>query len=162
LKYNYHNHVSIFQKIWDSILSEKDVCLVLLGSSISMMEDYTLDYRAPLYGRRTAQLQLQPLKFEHLCQFLPSYPVEELVKVYGIPLYILNLRGTARYFAILKAIAYGKQRFGEIANFTKLDKSIISKYLDNLAIIRLIRKEYPVTHKKEVRNARYVFNDIYP
>jgi AAA+ ATPase superfamily predicted ATPase len=149
---------SIFQKIWDSILSEKDVCLVLLGSSISMMEDYTLDYRAPLYGRRTAQLQLQPLKFEHLCQFLPSYPVEELVKVYGvtdgIPLYILNfepglnfeenikenvfrvgkflyqeaeillkeeLRGTARYFSILKAIAYGKQRFGEIANFTKFN-----------------------------------------
>jgi len=189
---------SIFQKIWDSILSEKDVCLVLLGSSISMMEDYTLDYRAPLYGRRTAQLQLQPLKFEQLCQFLPSYPVEELVKVYGvtdgIPLYILNfeprlnfeenikenvfrvgkflyqeaeillkeeLRGTARYFSILKAIAYGKQRFGEIANFTKLDKSIISKYLDNLAILRLIRKEYPVTQKKEVRNARYVFNDNY-
>ena len=28
-----------------------------------MMEDYTLDYRAPLYGRRPAQLQLQPLKF---------------------------------------------------------------------------------------------------
>ncbi len=163
-----------------------------------MMEDYTLDYRAPLYGRRTAQLQLQPLKFEYLCLFLPSYPVEELVKVYGvtdgIPLYILNfepglnfeenikenvfrvgkflyqeaeillkeeLRGTARYFSILKAVAYGKQRFGEIANFTKLDKSIISKYLDNLAIIRLIRKEYPVTQKKEVRNARYVFNDNY-
>jgi len=25
----------------------------------------------------------------------------------------------------------------------------------------LIRKEYPVTQKKEVRNARYVFNDNY-
>jgi len=188
---------SIFQKIWDLILSEKDVCLVLLGSSISMMEDHTLDYRAPLYGRRTAQLQLQPLKFKYLGKFLP-YRVEELVKVYGItngiPLYILKfepglnfddnlkenifrvgkflyqeaeillkeeLRETARYFSILKAIAYGKHGFGEIVNFTKLDKGIISKYLDNLAIIRLIRKEYPVTQKKEVRNARYVFNDNY-
>jgi len=119
----------------------------------------------------TAQLQLQPLKFEHLCQFLPSYHVEELIKVYGvtdgIPLYILNfepglnfeenikenvfrvgkflyqeaeillkeeLRVTARYFSILKAIAYGKQRFGEITNFTKLDKSIISKYLEEGSI----------------------------
>jgi len=35
---------SIFQKIWDSILSERDICLVLLGSSISMMENYTLGY----------------------------------------------------------------------------------------------------------------------
>jgi len=188
---------SIFQKIWDLILAEKDVCLVLLGSSISMMEDYTLDYRAPLYGRRTAQLQLQPLKFEYIGGFLP-YSKEELVKVYGItdgiPLYILKfdpgldfeenvkenvfrvgkflyqeaeillkeeLRETARYFSILKAIAYGEHGFGEIVNFTKLDKSIISKYLGNLAIIRLIRKEYPVTQKKEVRNARYVFNDNY-
>lgn len=188
---------SIFQKIWDLILSEKEVCLVLLGSSISMMENYTLDYRAPLYGRRTAQLQLQPLKFKYLGKFLP-YQAEELVKVYGItdgiPLYILKfdqglnfgenlrenifrvgkflyqeaeillkeeLRETARYFAILKAIAYGKHGFGEIVNFTKLDKGIISKYLDNLSILRLIRKEYPVTQKKEVRNARYVFNDNY-
>ncbi len=188
---------SIFQKIWDLILSEKEVCLVLLGSSISMMEDYTLDYQAPLYGRRTAQLQLQPLKFKYLGEFLP-YSMEELVKVYGItdgiPLYILKfnpglnfeanlkenifrvgrflyqeaeillkeeLRETARYFSILKAIAYGKHGFGEIVNFTKLDKSIISKYLDNLAIIRVVRKEYPVTQKKEVRNARYVFNDNY-
>jgi AAA+ ATPase superfamily predicted ATPase len=188
---------SIFQKIWDLNLSEKDICLVLLGSSISMMEDHTLNYRAPLYGRRTAQLQLQPLKFKYIGKFLP-YRVEELVKVYGItdgiPLYILKfepglnfddnlkenifrvgkflyqeaeillkeeLRETARYFSILKAIAYGKHGFGEIVNFTKLDKGIISKYLDNLAIIRLIRKEYPVTQKKEVRNARYVFNDNY-
>ena len=188
---------SIFQKIWDLILSEKDVCLILLGSSISMMEDHTLDYRSPLYGRRTAQLQLQPLKFKHIGRFLP-YSTEDLVKVYGVtdgvPLYLLKfnpgldfeanlkenvfrvgkflyqeaeillkqeLRETARYFSILKAIAYGKHRFGEVANFTELDKSIISKYLNNLAVIRLIRKEYPVTQKKETRNARYVFSDNY-
>ncbi|MEA1943853.1 MAG: ATP-binding protein [Euryarchaeota archaeon] len=188
---------SIFQKIWDLILSEKEVCLVLLGSSISMMESYTLDYRAPLYGRRTAQLQLQTLKFRYLGRFLP-YAMEDLVRVYGvtdgIPLYILKfdsglnfeenvlenvfrvgkflyqeaeillkeeLRETARYFSILKAIAHGKHRFGDIANFTELDKGIISRYLGNLATIRLIRKEYPVTQKKEVRNARYIFNDNY-
>jgi AAA+ ATPase superfamily predicted ATPase len=72
-----------------------------------------------------------------------------------------ELRETARYFSILKAIAYGKHRFGEVANFTELDKSIISKYLNNLAVLRLIRKEYPVTQKKEIRNARYVFSDNY-
>ena len=188
---------SIFQKIWDSILSERDICLVLLGSSISMMENHTLDYRSPLYGRRTAQLQLQPLKFKYIQKFLP-YSMEELVKVYGVtdgvPLYLLKfdprldfeenllenvfrvgkflyqeaevllkqeLRETARYFSILKAIAHGKHRFGEVANFTELDKSIISKYLSNLAVLRLIQKEYPITQKKEVRNARYIFSDNY-
>ena len=72
-----------------------------------------------------------------------------------------ELRETARYFSILKAIAYGKHRFGEVANFTELDKSVISKYLSNLAVLRLIQKEYPITQKKEVRNARYVFSDNY-
>lgn len=51
--------------------------------------------------------------------------------------------------------------FGEVANFTELDKSVISKYLSNLAVLRLIQKEYPITQKKEVRNARYVFSDNY-
>jgi len=188
---------SIFQKIWDLILSRKDICLVLLGSSISMMEDYTLDYRAPLYGRRTAQLQLKALKFKYLKKFLP-YPMEELVKVYsvtdGIPLHVLKfdpeldfeanlrenifkvgkflyqeaeillkeeLREPARYFSILKAISFRRERFGEIANFTQLDKSTVSKYLDNLSVIRVIRKEFPITQKKETRNSRYVFEDNY-
>jgi len=188
---------SIFQKIWDLILSDADVCLILLGSSITMMENYTLDYRAPLYGRRTAQLQLQPLKFKHLGKFL-DYPIEELVRVYavtdGVPLYLMKfdsglnfeenllanvfrvgkflyqeaevllkqeLRETARYFSILKAIAFGKHRFGEIAGFTGLDKSVISRYLGNLAMRRLVVKEHPVTQKKEVRNARYINSSNY-
>lgn len=43
------NHAipSIFQKIWDQNLKNKNVMLILLGSSVSMMETEVLDYRSP-------------------------------------------------------------------------------------------------------------------
>ncbi|MCK4429367.1 MAG: ATP-binding protein [Candidatus Aenigmarchaeota archaeon] len=189
---------SVFQKIWDLILSKTNVFLILCGSSISMMEKHALNYKSPLYGRRTGQWKLQPMKFRHLSSFLSSYSKEDLVKVYsltdGIPLYILELnqklnffdnlrekvfkpgrflyqeseillkqefREPANYFSILNSIAYGRNKYGEICSFTNLDKSIVSKYLDNLNLLEIIKKEFPVTQKKEIRNAGYIFKDNY-
>lgn len=34
--------------------------LILCGSSMSYMEDNVLAYKAPLYGRRTAQMKILP------------------------------------------------------------------------------------------------------
>ncbi|MBI4170799.1 MAG: ATP-binding protein [Candidatus Aenigmarchaeota archaeon] len=189
---------SIFQKIWDLNLSKSDIFLILLGSSISMVENYILDYKSPLYGRRSGQLKLGPLRFKDLKEFLPEYPAEDLINVYGvtdgIPLYILKFerkknfienikehifsrgeflyqeceillkeefREIANYSLILKAISFGRNRFGEIANFTGLDKTLISKYLDNLMNLHIIRKEFPVTETKELRNAWYLLEDNY-
>ena len=85
---------SIFQKIFDTILKQMNVMLILLGSSISMMENEVLSYKSPLYGRRTGQLQLRPLKFRYLSEFL-DYGFEDLCKTYfvfgGIPEYLLKL-----------------------------------------------------------------------
>ena len=88
--------VSKFQRIWDEILSESKIKLVLLGSSISVMESQVLGYRAPLYGRRTGQIYLKPLKFIHLKQFFPEKSLEEMVRIYGltdgIPAYIREVQ----------------------------------------------------------------------
>lgn len=189
---------SIFQKIWDNILSNKDVYLILLGSSISMMETHTLAYRSPLYGRRTGQLKILPFKFRYLHNFFPNYSLEDIIKVYsitdGIPAYMLTLnpnisfyenlkenilkpgrflyqeveillkeelREQANYFNILKSIAMGRTKFGEIVNCTGLDKTLVSKYLNTLILLHVIKKEFSVTEKKETRNARYIFEDNY-
>lgn len=189
---------SLFQKIWDTNLSSKQVCLVLLGSRIGMMETAVLGYRSPLYGRRTGQWKVLPLKFKYLHKFLPNYSTEDLVKVFsvtdGIPAYILTmnpnltfsenltenvfksgsflyqeaeillrqeLREQAHYFNISKAISMGRTKFGEIVTFTELDKTLISKYLSTLILLHVIKKEFPVTQKKETRNARYIFEDNY-
>ena len=82
---------SAFQIIWDQILKDCKVLLILSGSSISTMETAVLGYASPLYGRRTGQWQVEPLPFEEIGQFLP-YPAEELVMTWcvlgGIPGYL--------------------------------------------------------------------------
>ncbi|MFA4700454.1 ATP-binding protein [Pyrococcus kukulkanii] len=74
---------SLFHYIWDEILKDSEVMLILLGSSISTMESL-LSYKNPLYGRRTAQMKLSPLSFFHLREAFPKYSWEDLVKVYGV------------------------------------------------------------------------------
>jgi len=86
---------SIFQKIWDQILEDENIGLVLCGSSISMMENHVLDYKSPLYGRRTGQWKLKPLEFDSFSLFFPSLEFEERLKLYGlidgIPAYIKHM-----------------------------------------------------------------------
>ena len=91
------NHAvpSMFQKIWDQNLKDTDIMLILLGSSIAMMETEVLNYRSPLYGRRTAQWKVEHLQLPNLKPFFPKYDVETLVNVYscvgGIPAYLQKL-----------------------------------------------------------------------
>jgi AAA+ ATPase superfamily predicted ATPase len=73
-----------------------------------------------------------------------------------------EFREPANYFLILKAISFGHTKQNEIVTYTSIDKSIISKYIQNLEEIRVIRREYPATEKKEMRkSARYAFSDNY-
>lgn len=83
---------SIFQKIWDTMLKDKNIMVILCGSLISMMESQTLAYTSPLYGRRTGQIKLKQIPFSHYHEFFPSKPRKELIEYYavtgGIPKYI--------------------------------------------------------------------------
>ena len=85
---------SVFQKIYDTILRQTNVMLILSGSSISIMENEVLSYRSPLFGRRTGQLRLKPLKFRYIAKFV-NYGFEDLCRTYfvfgGIPEYLLKL-----------------------------------------------------------------------
>ena len=83
---------SLWQRAWDSRLGAGDAFVVLCGSSIAMMEQETLNVRSPLYGRRTGQLRLGPLSFEHATQLVPGYSFEDRVRTYavagGVPYYL--------------------------------------------------------------------------
>ena len=80
------------QIAWDQGLKDANLFLVLSGSHVGMMERDVLAYRAPLYGRATARLWLQPLPFRALAEFFPGYDAAERVAVYailgGIPAYL--------------------------------------------------------------------------
>lgn len=54
---------SIFQKVWDEVLSKQDIMVIICGSYINMMTKQVLAENSPLYGRRTSQIRLAPLPF---------------------------------------------------------------------------------------------------
>ena len=83
---------SVFQRIWDEILKDHDIMVILCGSLVSMMESQTLSYDSPLYGRRTAQIRMQQIPFRHYHEFFPDRSRREQIELYavtgGIPKYI--------------------------------------------------------------------------
>lgn len=85
---------STFQRIYDEKIADKNVMVILCGSLISMMYSEVLSYDSPLYGRRTAQIKLQPISFEYYKEFFDNKSKRELIEFYsitgGIPKYILE------------------------------------------------------------------------
>ena len=83
---------SICQRIWEEILRDKSVMVILCGSLISMMQSQTLAYESPLYGRRTAQIRLKQIPFGYYHEFFPDKGRKELIEMYavtgGVPKYI--------------------------------------------------------------------------
>ena len=75
---------SRIQRVWDTELQETGLTLVLVGSSISVMEDKVLSGSAPLYGRRTATIDLKPLSVADVRQFVPEYNPETVITVWAI------------------------------------------------------------------------------
>ena len=83
---------SVFQRIWDTMLKDSNIMVILCGSLISMMEAQTLNYDSPLYGRRTGQIKLKQIPFSHYKDFFPQKDKKELIEYYsitgGVPKYI--------------------------------------------------------------------------
>ncbi|MGP6207700.1 ATP-binding protein [Cuniculiplasma sp. SKW3] len=188
---------SVFQKIYDTILKQMNVMLILSGSSISMMENEVLSYRSPLYGRRSGQLKIQPLKFRYMSEFV-NYDFEDLCNTYfvfgGIPEYLQKLdsrknfwenvsgnmlskgaslyeeaefilrtefREPRNYMLILRSISQGNHTLGEICDYSGLDKSMVSKYIDVLLSLDLIVSEKPFGASEKFKRRLYWISDPY-
>ena len=86
---------STLQLLIDKYKDRSKLMLILCGSSMSYMEDHVLAYKAPLYGRRTAQIKLQPFDFEETCRYFGNFSTEEKALAYGIvggtPQYLLQM-----------------------------------------------------------------------
>ncbi len=75
---------SIIQHIIDHDWNEKKIFLILCGSSVSFMETEVMGYKSPLYGRRTAQLDLKPFDYLDSAEFFPNYNNIDKLLAYGI------------------------------------------------------------------------------
>ena len=79
----------------DQYKDKSRLMLILCGSSMSYMEDHVLAYKAPLYGRRTAQMKIQPFDFADACRYFSHFSDEDKALAYGIaggtPQYLLQM-----------------------------------------------------------------------
>lgn len=86
---------STLQMLIDKCKDNSKLMLILCGSSMSYMEDHVLAYKAPLYGRRTAQMKILPFDFEECCTYLSRLSDEDKAYIYGIvggtPQYLLQM-----------------------------------------------------------------------
>ena len=86
---------STLQLLIDKCKSTSKLMLILCGSSMSYMEDHVLAYKAPLYGRRTAQMKILPFDFADTCRYFKNFSAEDKALIYGIvggtPQYLLQM-----------------------------------------------------------------------
>lgn len=86
---------STLQLLIDKYKDSSKLMLILCGSSMSYMEDHVLAYKAPLYGRRTAQMKILPFDFDETCHYFKNFSDEDKALIYGIvggtPQYLLQM-----------------------------------------------------------------------
>ena len=84
---------SMFQLGWDEYLKDTDVFLMICGSSVSMMERL-LGKKSPIYGRRTGQTEVLPMRVGDAFEFFPKYSLRQKIEAYAIlgniPQYLLE------------------------------------------------------------------------
>lgn len=87
---------SILQSLIDRNKDESNLFLMLCGSSLSFMKEQVLGEKSPLYGRRTAQLEVRPFDFFDSLSFFQEASLEDAACYYGmvggVPLYLQQFR----------------------------------------------------------------------
>jgi hypothetical protein len=76
--------LSLLQRYWDEKLSRTGSALILSGSAIGTIVRVALRGDAPLYGRRTAVIKLEPLGFGGVLEWFDRLSPVDAVKIYGV------------------------------------------------------------------------------
>ncbi len=107
--------VSLLQDKFDNLFIKSRVMIILCGSSISMMEKYAVDYKSPLYGRRTGTWLVDKLDLKYLVDFFPTYTLEDLLIVYScldtIPGYLVKFSPSTSVWENIRQAMLSKGEF---------------------------------------------------
>lgn len=187
---------SILQHVIDLSWKNKNIFLILCGSSVSIIENDVMGRKSPLHDRQTSSLEIKPFDYLESSAFFKNYTNEEKLLTYGIlggiPRYLeavdsnisikknietkiirngaylheepdnllkAELRETNVYSSILSAIANGRNKIIDIANFIHEDRTKVAKYLITLQTLRLIEKRVPCGESETSKKSIYVIKD---
>ena len=87
--------LSVLQKYIDTVWSNKNIKIILCGSSLSFMENKVLSEKSPLFGRRDSQIKLDAFDYLDAAKFVPKYSNEEKAICYGVT------GGVAKYLSMI-------------------------------------------------------------
>ncbi|EQD31664.1 DEXX-box ATPase, partial [mine drainage metagenome] len=73
----------------------------------------------------------------------------------------IELREPRNYSLILRSIAHGNHTLGEICSYAGMDKSMVSKYVDVLMSLELIKPEIPFGASVKFKRRLYWISDPY-
>ena len=95
---------SVLQELWDhSWKRSGKVMLIACGSYLGFMEREVLGEKSPLFGRRTAQIQLKPFSFPESRKFHPGASLEQQALTWFV------CGGVAQYLGAFDARASFRQ-----------------------------------------------------
>lgn len=111
------------QQVWDRYHAESHIHLIACGSIFSMMQRLFEDRKEPLFGRKTARIELKPFSTQVLKEILhdhnPDYTSEDLLMLYaitgGVAKYVVQLMddGCATWEKMLKDVCQPSSIFIE-------------------------------------------------
>lgn len=92
--------VGTVQECWDRHWKDAgNIVLLLCGSYLGFMEREVLGHASPLFGRRTAQVHLEPFDYLEAARFHPRWSLADRARAYflvgGLPQYLLCLDDSA-------------------------------------------------------------------
>ncbi|MCF0133805.1 MAG: ATP-binding protein [Blautia sp.] len=87
--------LSVLQKYIDTKWLDKELMLILCGSSLSFMENKVLSEKSPVFGRRNSQIKLEAFDYREAALFVPDYSPEEAAVCYGVT------GGVAKYLSLI-------------------------------------------------------------
>ena len=87
--------LSVLQKYVDTEWQDKNLMLILCGSSLSFMAKKVLSEKSPIFGRRDSQIKLEAFDYKEAALFCPKWTYEEKAICYGIT------GGVAKYLAMI-------------------------------------------------------------
>ncbi len=132
-----------YENSWKFFPKKKFDEFISIYSITDGMPSYLIQFDADMTLRENIEKKIfSPIEFLH-------NEVEFMLKE--------ELREPKNYLAILKAISWGKRKFGEIVNDTGLAKNVITKYLTTLERLHLVEKEIPVTEKNPGKSRRGLY-----
>ena len=76
-----HSLLSILQKYIDTQWMDKNMMIILCGSTLSFMEKKVLSEKSPIFGRRDSQIKLEAFNYLDSALFVPKYTAEEKAQI---------------------------------------------------------------------------------